>query len=315
MSKFYKDILTRRYPYIIADIGMSHEGNVSIAKLLVDQLIQIKCDAVKFQSWTKDSLYARWARPKDIEELVLSPKDYNSLRKFCGNRIAFSSSASSFEEIDMFEKLKVPFFKVASTDLNNPVFLQYIAEKKKPIILSTGMGTISEVDRALNTIVRAGNDEIILLHCVSLYPPEDKDVNLRNIPMLRETFGFPVGFSDHTVGTASALASVALGALVIEKHYPSAWMKTIVESSKNIIDLLGSSHRILSVEELKQRKIMRRSIVTARAMRRGEYIHKEDIAFKRPGTGISPDEYKYVLGRRLMTPLKKDDKILWSDLV
>lgn len=311
MSKFYKELLARKYPYIIADIGMSHEGNMSTAMRLIDELVTIGCDAVKFQSWTVGSLYAKWAIPQDIEKHVLSNWCYKSLRKFCGNRIAFSSSVFSTSEVDQFRKLKVPFFKVASMDLNNPVLLKYVAEQKKPIILSTGMGTMAEIDNALNTITKAGNDEVVLMHCVSLYPPQDMDMNLKNIPMLREAFGFPVGFSDHTEGVSASLGAIALGACIIEKHYPAfgADMEVIIGDGRILVDMLGSPQRKLFPEERRQRLVFRRSIVTARAMQKGEYIHKEDIAFKRPGTGIPPDKYEYVLGKKLKEDLKKDEQI------
>lgn len=302
-----------RSPYFIADIGMNHGGSVETAKGLIDSLISIDCDAVKFQSWTKDSLYAKWAFPPELEHLPFSEKDYRTLRRYCRGRIDFSSSVFSEEEVDFFSALRIPWIKVASMDLNNTLFLKYIAQTGKPIILSTGMGTLGEIENAVTAITEEGSDQITLMHCVSLYPPPDSAVNLRNIPMLRQAFGFPVGFSDHTQGSEASLGALALGATVIEKHYPCQEMEDIIRGGRRIKNQLGSTRRTLTADELEKRKEFRRGMVFARDMKRGEVVTKEDIAFKRPETWVRPDEYEYILGRRLLFSTKKDDIVLFED--
>jgi len=301
-------------PYFIADIGMSHKGVELLAEELIKDLVEMGCDAVKFQSWIPESLYARWAMPDDIDKLPLSDKDYKDLKKYCKGKIDFSSSVFSIAEIEAFGALKVPWFKVASMDLNNVLFLEYIAQRGKPIILSTGMGTLAEIENALNVITKAGNDQITLLHCVSLYPPDDSMVNLRNIPMLKEAFGFPVGFSDHTEGNEAAFAAIALGATVIEKHFPCEDMEGLIDGGRRIKNQLGTPNRKLTPEELDKRGEFRRSIVAARTIEQGTYLKMEDLAFKRPGCGIPPTEYPYLLGRRTKFNLKKDARIMWSDV-
>ena len=210
MSKFYNEIIARKEPYIIAEIGANHNGDIKLAKEMIDKAKEYGCDAVKFQSWSKNSLftkgfYKEQNQFKDnnfgtLEEMVkkfsLSKKEHIILKEYCDNKkITFFSTPFSFEEVDMLNELKVPFFKVASMDLNNLSFLKYIAEKGKTIILSTGMGSLAEIEAALNTIYETGNKEVILLHCIAIYPPDDKIMNLRNIEMLSKTFNIPVGFS------------------------------------------------------------------------------------------------------------------------
>ena len=344
-NNFFEKIINNKEPYVIADIGANHNGDMKLAKKMIDELVSIGCDAAKFQSWSKKSLFTKgFYKEKSqfvdkkfgtLEEMVekfsISREDHIELKHYCDKKdIAFCSTPFSFKEVDMLEQLEVPFFKVASMDLNNLSFLEYIAKKKKPIILSTGMGSLAEIEIALNTIYKAGNNEVILLHCVSIYPPDDTIINLKNIVMLRETFGIPVGFSDHTIGISIPLAAIAIGAELIEKHFTldknlPGWdhkvsanpeeMEKIVKEGKRIVNALGSRKRIVSESEMEQRKSFRRSIVTKRNLKEGEIIKEDDLDFKRPGTGIHPDELKYVIDRKLKHDIAEDKTIFWEDLV
>jgi len=344
MSEFYNEIIARKEPYIIAEIGANHNGDIKLAKNMIDKAKDCGCDAVKFQSWSKTSLFTKnFYKEKNqfvdenfgtLEEMVekfsLSKEKHIILKKYCDRkRITFCSTPTTPEEVDMLDEFKVPFFKVASMDLNNLSFLKYIAEKGKTIILSTGMGSLAEIETALNAIYETGNKEVILLHCVAIYPPDDKIINLRNIEMLNKTFSIPVGFSDHTIGTSIPLAAITLGAKVIEKHFTldktlPGWdhavsanpeeMKIIVEEEKRIVNALGKYSRVVSEQEMKQRESFRRSIVTNRKIKKGEILQKADIDFKRPGTGIRPDEIRYILGRKLNKDINADELIKWEDL-
>jgi N-acetylneuraminate synthase len=209
--------------------------------------------------------------------------------------------------------------------------LKYIAGKGKPVVLSTGMATLSEIETAVKIIEEMGNYDIIILHCVSIYPPDPKDIHLNNIIMLQKLFpNYPIGFSDHTIGVSVPLAAVALGAAVIEKHFTTdknlpGWdhevsadpeeMKFIVEQSQVINEALGNYNRTVSVAEQNKKSKFRRSIVLTRNMAKGEIITEKDITFKRPGTHIRPDEEKYVLGRKLNRNIREDEILDWSDLV
>lgn len=344
-----KEITNFGKPYIIAEIGANHNGDMDLAKKTIDSAVECGADAVKFQSWTNQSLisqgeYDRNQKYDDspkkhfgslkemVEKYYLREEQHSLLKEYCNKKgIDFCSTPFSEQEVDLLSELNVPFFKVASMDINNIRLLKYIAQKGKPVVLSTGMSTLSEIETAVRTIENEGNREMIILHCVSIYPPETKDIHLNNITSLQKIFPkYPIGFSDHTIGVSIPIASVALGAAVIEKHFTTdknlpGWdhevsadpeeMKFIVEQSQIVNGALGRFERIVSVSEQNKRTKFRRSIVLTRAIKEGETITENDITFKRPGTHINPDEEKYVVGRKLNRNMNEDELINWSDLV
>ncbi|MBF8983793.1 N-acetylneuraminate synthase family protein [Lutibacter sp. B2] len=343
-----KEIKNFSKPYIIAEIGANHNGDMELAKQMIDTAVECGVDAVKFQSWTSKSLIARVEyennqkyddSPKkhfgSLEEMVnkyyLRKEQHFLLKEYCDSKgVAFCSTPFSEEEVDLLEAIDVPFYKVASMDINNLRLLEYIAKKGKPVILSTGMSTLSEIEEAVSTIEKTGNFEIVILHCISIYPPKAKDIHLNNISLLQKVFPkYPIGFSDHTIGTSVPVASVALGSSVIEKHFTTdkdlpGWdhevsadpkeMKYIVAQSKIVNEALGNFNRTVSEAEENKKAKFRRSIVLTKKMKAGEVINKEDITFKRPGTHIRPDQEQYVVGRKLVKDLNVDDLIDWSDL-
>lgn len=344
-----KDVKNFGIPYIIAEIGANHNGDMDLAKKLIDSAAQCGVDAVKFQSWTNKSLIAQeeydrnqkyddspkkhfGALKEMVEKYYLREEQHHLLKEYCEKKgVDFCSTPFSDHEVDLLNEINVPFFKVASMDINNFRLLKYIARKGKPVVLSTGMSTLSEIETAVRTLEDEGNREIMILHCISIYPPEPKDINLNNITLLQKIFPkYPIGFSDHTIGVSVPIASVALGAAVIEKHFTTdkslpGWdhkisadpeeMKFIVEKSKIVNEALGSFERIVSVAEQNKKAKFRRSIVLTREIKKGEMLTEDDITFKRPGTHISPDEEKYVIGRTLNRNMSEDELIDWSDLV
>ncbi|MFC1567565.1 N-acetylneuraminate synthase family protein, partial [Thermodesulfobacteriota bacterium] len=244
-------------------------------------------------------------------------------------RIDFTSTPFSKKEVDfLVDKLDVPFIKIASMDLDNYPFLEYIAKKGKPMVLSTGLSELYEVDKAIHTIESTGNDKLVILHCIATYPVEDEDVNLNNIDTLKRLYPYPVGFSDHTLGFSIALASATKGVCLIEKHFTLdkdmfGWdhkvsanpqeLKIIVEESKRIVKALGSN-RIVCPEDENRKNEFRRSLVTTRQMKAGETIKHEDLDCKRPGTGIPPADIKYVVGRTLRGDVDLDNVLTWEDI-
>lgn len=334
-------------PYIIAEIGSNHNGDMELCRKLIDAAAEAGANAVKFQSWSESSLiaeeeYARNTQYADkkkhfgtLREMVrayqFTVQQHREAKRHCDARgIAFCSTPFSQEEVDLLDSLNVPFFKVASMDVVHLPLLEYLAGKKRPIVLSTGMATLGEIERAVETIRRSGNPDIVLLHCVSIYPPDYATIHLRNIKTLEEAFDVPAGFSDHTLGTAIPLAAIALGARLIEKHFTldkdmEGWdhaisadpsdLKTIVEQGKNIFQSLGSTERKVGEAEIEKRKKFRRSLVARRPVQTGQIIASEDLGAKRPGTGISPDQLSHVLGRRAATNILEDQVIRWADLV
>jgi N-acetylneuraminate synthase len=314
---------------------------------LIDAAAEAGANAVKFQSWTDKSLIAEeeYERNTDYSD---KKKHFGSLREMvtayqlttdqhqqaharCLERgIAFCSTPFSDEEVDLLASLDVPFFKIASMDIVHLPLLRYVASKKRPVVISTGMATLGEVERAVDTVRGEGNDQIVLLHCISIYPPDYETIHLRNMETLMRAFDCPVGFSDHTLGTAIPLAAIALGASVIEKHFTlhqdmAGWdhaisanpeqMRTIVKEGKNIVTALGSSSRIVSDTEMEKRKKFRRSLVARKALSKGHVISESDFDAKRPGTGVAPDQVQYVVGRTLASNLAEDQVLRWSNLL
>jgi N,N'-diacetyllegionaminate synthase len=333
-------------PYVIAEIGSNHNGDMGLCFELIDAAAECGVDAVKFQSWSSTSLvgeaeYERNTTYSDkkkhfgslremVEAYQFTPEMHEQALARCAEKgVAFLSTAFSPEEVDLLERLGVGCHKVASMDVNHPVLLRAIGATGKPVVLSTGMATLGEVETAVQVLKEAGAGEVCLLHCVSIYPPDPRDVHLRNIPMLRQAFDANVGFSDHTIGVAVPLAAVALGACMIEKHFTidkdmEGWdhaisadpaeMKRLVQESRMVHATLGSSVRTVSEAEMEKRKRFRRRIVARRELPAGHVLTLEDLDFKRPGTGIHPNEYEYVVGKRLTRAVKRDHELEWSDL-
>jgi N-acetylneuraminate synthase len=214
-------------------------------------------------------------------------------------------------------------------DVNHLPLLEYVARTKKPIIISTGMATLGEVERALDVLRAAGSGPVALLHCLSIYPAPAEAINLRTMETWRTAFDVPVGYSDHTLGTAVPLGAVALGACAIEKHFTidknlDGWdhaisadpaeLKELVDGSRAVFAALGSSARIVGPAEIEKRKVFRRRMVVTRDMKSGERLSAEDVDFKRPGTGIQPDELRYVLGRPITRDVCAEEEVEWADL-
>jgi len=335
-------------PYIIAEIASNHNGDINLAKKMIKIAKEKGADCVKFQSWSKDSIFSRekyeencfiaddyrdredYTLEEIVEKYSVSMEEQRDLKRYCDDiEIDFASTPFSKKEVDfLVDDLNVSFIKIASMDLNNYPFLEYIAKKRKPIVLSTGMSELFEIEKAVKTIKDAGNNEIVLLHCVSSYPTDINNVNLNNIDMLRDVFNLPIGFSDHTLGFSVPLLSVAKGVCIIEKHFTldkemEGWdhkvsanpneLEMIVKESKNIYKALGSYMRVVSESEERINEF-RRSIVVNKKMKTGESITIKDLDFKRPGTEIEPGEIKYIIGRKLKNNKEYDELLKWSDL-
>lgn len=336
-------------PYVIAELGSNHNGDMVLAKKLILEAKRAGADCVKFQSWTKNSIFAKkkyednyfiaddyrqrtdFSLEEIVEEYSISESELLDMKKFADEiGIDCSSTPFSKKEADfLVEKLKSPFIKVASMDLNNLPFLHYLAQKKLPMIISTGLSELHEIDKAVRVIENTGNFNICILHCVATYPPNDCDVNLNNIKTLMNTYPkYPIGFSDHTIGIEIPLASVALGAAVIEKHFTldkdmEGWdhkvsatkeeLESIVKGAQRINNALGN-FRIKATESVEQKAEFRRSIVLTRAMKTGEVITADDIDYKRPGTGIKPEMTDFIIGLKINKNLDNDHILIKEDL-
>ncbi len=323
-------------PFVIAEIGVNHNGDVEIAKKLVKEAAHAGAHAVKFQLWTKDSLYAdsflvdKPDFEKGLEEYSLTKDEYRELANLCQKEsILFSATPFSKEEVDFLVELNTAFIKVASMDVNNYPFLDYIARKDLPIILSTGFAHLSEITKAIETIRAAGNDDIVLLHCVSDYPPADKELDLDNITFFMDIFDLPVGYSDHAEDLLPCIVAGAKGAAVIEKHFTlsrdmEGWDHKVsadpvmLEELIAVLDRIpvvnGSYERIVSDDQIEKRKNFRRSIVATQDIKSGNKFTPENITLKRPGTGFAPENLEMILGMTSKNPIKTGELIKNEDI-
>ncbi len=343
-----KEIYNFSTPYIIAEIGANHNGDMELAKEMILSAKEAGADCVKFQSWTPKSLVSKEEYDRNqvyndskkkhfgslkemIQKYALTDDQHRELKKFCdNNEIEFASSPFSKKEADLLNEIGVSFFKIASMDINYIDFIKHVASYQKPVILSTGMSTICEIENAIKACFSVGNEQVILLHCISIYPPEYKDIHLNNISTLQTLFDLPIGFSDHTIGTAIPLASVVLGSCLIEKHFTldkelPGWdheisanpeeLNVICSESKNIAESLGSRSRIVSDAEENKKEKFRRSLIIEKGLKKGHVLTKNDLTAKRPGTQIPPNEMDFVIGRTLKNDMEEDSLLKWENLI
>ncbi|MCH1982912.1 N-acetylneuraminate synthase family protein [Ruminococcus sp. OA3] len=324
-------------PYIVAEVNSSHNGKMDVAKAMIDSAVEIGADCVKFQSWSVESLYSKTyydlnpISKRFVTKFSLRPEQLKELANYCKVKgIQFSSTPYSEEEVDfLVDECDVPYIKIASMELNNPKFLRYIGGKNVPIVLSTGMSDIEEIQRGVKNLKDSGATQMTILHCVSIYPTDLTTVNLNNIIGLREAFSeFPIGFSDHTEGDAAAVAATALGAALIEKHLtldhskvgmdngmatePTPF-KELVNKCREIQIAMGTKERIVSETEIQQRTNMRRSIIAVRDLPKGTVIKEEDLYAKRPGTGICPDKIAILIGKKTTRDIEADTLLMPED--
>ncbi len=331
--------------YIIAEAGVNHNGQLTLAKRLVDAAADAQADAVKFQTFRAEQLVSPQA-PKAQYQLAttgqeesqlemlrrfeLPPEAYAELFQYCKTKnILFLSTPFDTDSADLLDELPVSHFKIASGDVTNIQLLRYVAGKHKPVILSTGMSTLEEVKEALRVMAAANNTFVTLLHCVSEYPAPPEQVNLQAMVTMRDTFRVPVGYSDHTQGVEVALAAVALGASVIEKHLTlgrnmlgpdhraslePAEFKQMVRQIRIIESALGDGIKRPAPCEASNRLLARRSLFATVPIPKGTVIHEEMVECKRPGEGISPLYYDRVIGRRVTRSFKAGEALDWDGL-
>lgn len=352
--------------YVIAEAGVNHNGSQEIALRLVDAAVEAGADAVKFQSFLADRLVSHTAPKADyqrqntgsaesqyemIRKLELTEKIHAELIEYCNEQgIQFLSTPFDEESVDLLAvTFDLPCIKIPSGEITNPLLLLKVARTGKPVILSTGMSTLAEVEGALAILAFGysvhdrppslqafqeaycsphGQDalgrQVILLHCTTEYPAPFEEVNLRAMDTLAGAFGLPVGYSDHTEGIAVALAAVARGAVIVEKHFTldrnmpgpdhkaslePGELKSLVQGIRQIEQSLGSARKAPSTSEVVNSTVARKSLVVAREMRKGELFTTRNLTVKRPGTGISPLRYWEILGTRARRDYSGDEVI------
>jgi N-acetylneuraminate synthase/N,N'-diacetyllegionaminate synthase len=332
--------------FIIAEAGINHNGDIGLARKLIDVAREAGADAVKFQTFKADTLVTKSAAKaryqkettgaaesqfEMIKGLELTDKDFAALSVHARKEgIIFLSSPFDKSSVDLLDGLGVPAFKIPSGEITNFPLLKHIARKKKPVILSTGMSTLGEIEEALEVIRKERVEEIILLHCVSCYPAKVEDMNLKAMETLRCAFGLPIGLSDHTLGITIPIVAVALGACVIEKHFtldknfpgpdhraslePDE-LKQMIKAIRDIEKAMGSGIKIPTAEEAKNKKVVRRSLVAKVDIPKGAIITEEILDFKRPGGGIEPRYMNMIIGRKTRGNIRRDELITFTKLM
>lgn len=320
-------------PYFIAELNTSHFGKVETAKEMIVAAKQAGCDCVKFQSWSANTLYSNTyyrqnpVAKRFVDKFSFAPEQLKELAMFAKQQgISFASTPYSNEEADfLIEQCEVPFIKIASMEINNFPYLEHVARTGSAIILSTGMADQEEISRAVQTILAAGNPNVCVLHCVSIYPAAADTIHLNNMLTFRQLYPQqPIGYSDHTLGLATPVAAVALGAPIIEKHFTLDAKKigmdnqmamepdefgAMITACNAAWQSLGSATRTVSQAELAQRANMRRSVVSKRLIPAGSVITHDDLTFKRPGDGYSPAQIDAVVGQLARVEIAPDEVI------
>jgi len=331
--------------FIVAEAGVNHNGDAELARRLVDAAADCGADAVKFQTFTADALLTKGA-PKAgyqlettgaaesqremLARLELGADQLGPLRDRAVKRgLVFFSAPFDEASADLLESLGVALFKIPSGEITNLPLLRHVAAKGRPLIVSTGMAGLGEVEEAVAAIRAAGDPPLALLHCLSAYPAPPAELNLRAMDTLARRFGCPVGLSDHTLGIEIAVAAAARGADIIEKHLtldtalpgpdhrasldPPAFA-TMVRAIRRVESALGDGVKRPMPSETDTRRVARKSLVAARALETGRRLEAGDVAIKRPGTGIPPAGLPRALGRRLVRDVAADEVLQWEAL-
>lgn len=328
--------------YIIAEVGVNHNGSLELAMKCVDEAVKAGADAVKFQTFKSSKLVTKSASKASyqlqntrssesqlemLKKLEFSFDDFTELQKYClAKQIDFLSTPFDEESAAFLNSIEIDALKIGSGDLNNLPFLRQIDSYGRPVLLSTGMSSLEEVRESLSVFEKS---QVVLLHCTSDYPAPIDEVNLLAIKTMREQFGKITGYSDHTEGHEVTIAAVALGAKVIEKHFtldrslpgpdhkaslePQPFAE-MVQAIRNVERALGDGVKRCMPSEENTRVVARKSLVIARPVKAGTILSGDDLVIKRPGTGIEPKYYDMVLGKKLIRDMAGDEMLSWGDL-
>ena len=325
---------------IIAEAGVNHNGDINLAKKLIEQAAKAGADVVKFQTFKANSCVSVSAKKAKyqlettakeesqlemIQKLELSYESHFELMKHCKKHdIIFLSTPFDLESVEFLRGLDLPYFKIPSGEITNLPYLKAVAKCKKRVLLSTGMANLGEIETALTILRKNGTRNITLLHCNTEYPTPFEDVNLNALKTLKEAFKLEVGYSDHTEGIVASLGAVALGAVVIEKHFTLdktmegpdhraslefEELRALCKGIRELEKALGSGIKKASKSEAKNKIIARKSLVAKCIIQKGEKFSEQNLTTKRPGSGISAMRYEEYLGKRALKTYKKDELI------
>jgi N,N'-diacetyllegionaminate synthase len=338
-----KELIAGAPALVIAEAGVNHNGDMGMAKKMVEEAAEAGADAIKFQTLDASRYISRFAPQADYQQKNTGTEEsqVEMVRKYelsrdahidlmahcqkCG--IPFFSTAFDEGSVDLLAELGVDCYKIPSGEINNLPLLAHVASKKYPVILSTGMSYLGEVETAVQCLREYGDGEIAIMHCVSNYPTRPADLNLRAMVTMASAFGLPVGLSDHTLGTEASIAAVALGALTIEKHFTldrslpgpdhqaslePGELRAMIQAIRNIEAGMGDGIKRPMPSEQNTREVARKSLVASVPITAGTRLDKDHLDRKRPGIGISPDQMEFVLGRRVVRDIAEDEILTWE---
>lgn len=324
---------------VIAEVGINHNGDVEIAKKMIILAKEAGADFVKFQTFVPEKEVSKFALLAEyqkklcgnvnqlemIKKYQLMEEDFIELKEFCGLvGIEFLSTPSDLDSIEILKRINVPIWKIPSNEITDYPYLVEIAKTKKPVILSTGMCELCEIEQAINVLKINGSNDIKLLHCTTEYPAPFEEVNLNAMLTLKRCFGLPVGYSDHTVGIEISIAAVALGAEIIEKHFTldrnmegpdhkasiePIVLKNMIESIRKVEISLGKFDKKATQSEIKNIPVTRKSIVALKNIKKDEIFCEKNITTKRPGYGISPMLWNDIIGMKATRDFAEDEMI------
>lgn len=326
--------------FIIAEAGVNHNGDIKLAKNLIDVAKEAGADAIKFQTFISEKVISKYAPKAEyqdrntsskesqlemVKKLELSFDEFVELSRYCRERnIEFLSTAFDFDSISFLDSLNMKIWKIPSGEITNLPYLIKIAKLGKEVILSTGMSTMEDIRSAISALKKNGSGDITVLHCTTEYPAPYNDVNLKAMNAIQVKFGVPVGYSDHTEGIEIPIAAVAMGAAIIEKHFtldrnmegpdhkaslePNE-LKAMVSAIRNIEMAIGNGEKKPAESEIKNMTIARKSIIAKKNILKGEIFTEDNLTVKRPGNGISPMKWFEVMGKTAIRNFKEDELI------
>ena len=331
MFKIDSTTLTEKNTYVIAEGGLNHNGDINIAKKLIDSAKECGVNAIKFQTYKTENFVRETNQYFDVfKNAELNFEQFEELKNYSKNiGLTFFSTPFDIESAEFLNQLEIPCFKIASSDLTNLPLITKIAKMQKPMIISSGLSTMNEINDAVNCCLFEGNNQIALLHCVANYPAQPNEVNMNVINTLKKTFDFPVGYSDNGESSLVDIVAVSMGANIIEKHFtldkkmsgpdhsfsidPNG-LKSLISQIHEIDQMKGDGIKIPQFSEIKNRLTIRKSITAKRDLQQGEKIQEGDISIKRPADGIEPKYLTMILGKTINTNIKKDSPIFWSSI-
>ena len=322
---------SRNPTFFIAEAGLNHNGRIDLAKKMIDEAHNAGANAIKFQTYKTESFLSSSSQYFDFfKNVELSFEEFKEIKNHADNSgIIFLSTPFDFESSDYLKKIGVPAFKIASADLTNIPLLSHIAKMDLPMLISTGLGTMEEIQESINLCNSVGNNKIAILHCVADYPTNPEEANLSVINTMKEKFQIPIGYSDNGESMIVDEIAVSLGADIIEKHFtldknmqgpdhsfsilPND-LKQLIAKFRLIEKIKGNGIKSPSNSEIKNKITIRKSITCSKFIHDGDILSSDNIAIKRPGDGIEPKHWDKIIGKRSTRDIEKDELIQWSDI-